>query len=52
MLKIAAPYREPNGMRTVLEEELVPATTAVMMSGAPLAMAKKVIPARASDMPM
>jgi len=47
ILKRAAPYNEPKGMRTVLSEELVPATMAVIMSGAPFASAKKVIPAMA-----
>lgn len=47
MLKSAAPYKDPNGIRIVLSDELVPATIAVMISGAPLARAKKVIPAMA-----
>jgi len=49
MLNNEAPKREPKGKSEVESELLVPATTAVMMSGAPLANAKKVIPANASD---
>lgn len=49
MLKSAAPYKDPKGIKTVLSESLVPATIAVTTSGAPLASAKKVIPAKASD---
>jgi hypothetical protein len=47
ILKMAAPYRDPKGIRTVVLESLVPATTAVIMSGAPLASARKVMPAMA-----
>lgn len=47
MSKRAAPYSEPKGMSAVEEEELEPATIAVMMSGAPLAKARKVTPANA-----
>ena len=49
MLKRAAPNSEPNGINAVVAELLVPATMAVMISGAPLARARKVIPASASD---
>lgn len=50
MLKWEAPKRDPNGRRDVESEELVPATMAVMISGDPLASARKVIPANASEM--
>ena len=45
MLNRPAPYNDPNGIKTVVSDELVPATTAVMISGAPLASARKVMPA-------
>ncbi len=45
--KNAAPQREPNGINAVVDEELEPATIAVMISGAPLANARKVTPAKA-----
>lgn len=47
----AAPYSDPKGMRAVEEEELDPATMAVMTSGAPLAKARKVTPASPCDSP-
>lgn len=43
----AAPYNEPKGIKTVLSELLVPATIAVITSGAPFAKAKNVTPANA-----
>lgn len=49
MLNKEAPKREPNGKREVESELLVPATMAVIISGAPLAKAKNVIPANASE---
>lgn len=49
MLKSEAPKREPKGKREVESELLVPATIAVMISGAPLAKAKNVIPAKAYE---
>lgn len=52
MLKSEAPKREPNGRSDVESELLVPATIAVMISGAPLAKARKVIPAKASEISM
>lgn len=45
----AAPYSEPNGMSAVEDDELEPATMAVIISGAPLAKARKVTPANAWD---
>ena len=49
MLKSEAPNSEPKGKSEVESELLVPATIAVIISGAPLASAKKVIPANASE---
>jgi hypothetical protein len=49
MLNKEAPKREPKGRSEVESELLVPATIAVITSGAPLASAKKVIPANASE---
>ena len=50
MLKCEAPKRDPKGSMEVEPELLVPATIAVMISGAPLANARNVIPANASEM--
>ena len=50
MQKSAAPKRDPKGSKDVEPELLVPATIAVMISGAPLAKARNVIPANASEM--
>ena len=47
--KIAAPYKDPNGIKAVSSDELEPATMAVTISGAPFANARKVIPANASE---
>ena len=50
MQKSAAPKRDPKGSKDVEPELLVPATIAVMISDAPLANARNVIPANASEM--
>lgn len=47
----AAPYSDPKGIRAVEEEELEPATIAVITSGAPFAKARKVTPANPCDNP-
>lgn len=47
----AAPYSDPKGMSAVEDEELEPATMAVMTSGAPFAKARKVTPASPCDNP-
>lgn len=44
-----APKIEPNGIRAVDGEELVPARIAVRTSGDPLAKARKVTPARVGE---
>jgi len=46
VLKSEAPKIDPKGMSTVDSEELEPARTAVKTSGAPLAKAKNVTPAK------
>jgi len=49
VLNSEAPKIEPNGINYVDGEELDPAKTAVKTSGAPLAKAKKVTPAKVGD---
>lgn len=49
MLKREPPKIDPNGINYVDEEELDPAKTAVRTSGAPLAKAKKVTPAKVGE---
>ena len=49
MLNIEDPKIDPNGISSVEGEELAPAATAVITLGVPLASARKVIPASASD---
>lgn len=49
MLNIAAPQREPRGIKATDYEELDPATIVVIISGAPLANARKVTPANPCD---
>jgi hypothetical protein len=49
VLKRAAPKIEPNGINTVESDALFPATMAVSTSGAPLAKAKNVAPAKVGD---
>lgn len=44
-----APKMDPKGIKAVESELLEPATMAVMTSGAPLANARKVTPARVGD---
>lgn len=48
-LKSRAPKIDPNGMRTVVSESLDPARMAVNTSGAPLAKAKNVTPAKVGE---
>jgi hypothetical protein len=49
MLKRQAPKIEPNGIRAVELESLEPAMIAVITSGAPLAKARKVTPAKVGE---
>ena len=49
VLKRQAPKMEPKGMRAVESESLEPARIAVRTSGAPLAKAKKVTPAKVGE---
>jgi hypothetical protein len=49
VLNRQAPNIDPKGIKTVDAESLDPATMAVMMSGAPLAKARKVTPAKVGD---
>ncbi len=49
MLNNDAPNIEPKGISTVEGEELAPANTAVNTSGAPLAKAKRVTPAKVGE---
>lgn len=48
-LKRNAPNIDPKGIKAVELESLEPAMIAVMTSGAPLAKAKKVTPAKVGD---
>ncbi len=49
MLKRQAPKIEPKGIRAVVLESLEPAMIAVITSGAPLAKARKVTPAKVGE---
>lgn len=49
MLKRQAPNIEPKGIRAVVLESLEPAMIAVITSGAPLAKARKVTPAKVGE---
>lgn len=49
MLKRQAPKIDPNGIKAVVDESLEPAMIAVMTSGAPLAKAKNVTPAKIGE---
>ena len=49
MLNNEAPNIDPKGIKAVEADELDPATIAVNTSGAPLAKARKVTPARVGE---
>lgn len=49
VLNKQAPKMEPNGIRAVVLELLEPAMIDVITSGAPLAKAKKVTPAKVGE---
>lgn len=51
VLNRQAPKIEPKGIKAVVFESLEPAMIAVMTSGAPLAKARKVTPAKVGDIP-
>lgn len=49
VLKRHAPKMDPKGIMTVVSESLDPAMIAVITSGAPLANARKLTPAKVGD---
>ncbi len=49
VLKRQAPKIDPKGIKAVVDESLEPAMIAVMTSGAPLAKAKNVTPAKIGE---